>query len=130
MRGESGARLLTLLLLSIMGQPTMAQQQLDDELDLPVETIMANRHLMVRDMGKAAKCKQASPILAQIKTLMFQTEAKQLARHGFPIANYRQEWDSSFKEGQQSPVPNSACEGETQSWNRMLENIRKKQSSK
>lgn len=95
------------------------------DLVLPLRKVLANRKLMVRDMGSTfASCKTTKPTLDEIKSEMFCREAPALARRGYSLNDYSQFWDAAYAEGMRAPVPPENCTKEQELWKLMLKNIR------
>ena len=94
---------------------------------LPLRKTLANRRLMVRDMGRAfAACPATHSTLEDIRKTMQASEASQLASRGYPTEQYLLFWKASFAEGQNQPVATSECPEELRLWRLMLKNIREK----
>jgi hypothetical protein len=92
---------------------------------LPLRKALANRRLMVRDMGRAfATCPNTHTTLSQIRDEMFSTEAKNLQAQGYSPKDYAAFWEESFTEGKSEPVASQECESEFSTWKKMLKNIR------
>jgi hypothetical protein len=94
------------------------------DLVLPLRKVLANRKLMVRDMGSTfASCKEARPTLDQIKSEMFRREGSRLESRGYSLADYSRFWNEAYAEGIKVPVPAEKCPNEQESWKLMLKNI-------
>lgn len=92
---------------------------------IPIDTILASRQSMARDMGKASvNCPKLRGYLQELKEEFFRKEAVMLARRGLPIGEYEKRWNDAFNEGTQSPLPRSACASDGQAWQAMLQMMR------
>jgi hypothetical protein len=97
----------------------------DGALVLPLRKVLANRRLMVRDMGQGfAGCPATHSTLIAIQEEMLRTEAKDLESRGFTRQQYLTFWNEAFSEGKTKPTAREKCAQEVDSWTRMLANIR------